>query len=59
MSVFQLSSYRPPPKGSENLEQGLFVPLPIVWEKHYDPLHVLLRAVHRRDFQSSMDRFAA
>lgn len=55
----QLSSYRPPPIGSENLEQGLFIPLPTVWKVYYDPLHVLLRAVHRRDFQNSMDRFSA
>lgn len=55
----QLSTYRPPPVGSENLEQGLFIPLPEVWRIHFDPLHVLLRAVHRRDFQNSMDRFSA
>jgi E3 ubiquitin-protein ligase UBR3 len=55
----QLSTYRPPPVGSENLEQGLFIPLPAVWKIYYDPLHVLLRAVHRRDFQNSMDRFSA
>lgn len=55
----QLSSYRPPPVGSELLEQGLFIPLPSVWNVFYDPLHVLLRAVHRRDFQNSMDRFSA
>lgn len=52
-----LSTYRSPPVGSENLEQGLFMPLPQVWEEYYDPLHVLLRAVHRRDYQNSMDRF--
>merc|ERR1719319_1769588 len=28
-----------------------------VWESMYDPIYVLLRAVHRRDFQSSIDRF--
>ncbi|GAB0095755.1 E3 ubiquitin-protein ligase [Sergentomyia squamirostris] len=54
----ELSVYRPPPLGSENLEQGLFIPVPEVWEVYYDPLHVLLRAVHRRDFQNSMDRFS-
>ncbi|KAI8124337.1 E3 ubiquitin-protein ligase UBR3 [Lucilia cuprina] len=43
--------------GSKNLEQGLFTPIDEVWEEYYDPLHVLLRAVHRRDFQSSLDRF--
>lgn len=55
----ELSTYRPPPKGSENLEQGLFVPKPEVWERYYDPLHVLRRAVHRRDFHASMERFTA
>jgi E3 ubiquitin-protein ligase UBR3 len=54
----ELSVYRPPPLGSENLEQGLFMPTAKVWEEYYDPLHVLLRAVHRRDFQNSMDRFS-
>lgn len=53
----ELSVFRRPPMGSENLDQGLFMPIPEVWEKHYDPLHVLLRAVHRRDFQNSIDRF--
>ncbi|XP_028172665.1 E3 ubiquitin-protein ligase Ubr3 [Ostrinia furnacalis] len=54
----EVSTYRPPPKGSENLEQGLFVPKPVVWEQYYDPLHVLRRAVHRRDFHASMERFS-
>ena len=40
-----------------NLSQGMYFPKPEIWEKEYDPLHVLLRAVHRRDYQSSMDRF--
>ncbi|XP_037934520.1 E3 ubiquitin-protein ligase Ubr3 [Teleopsis dalmanni] len=53
----ELSVYKAPSSGSENLEQGLFTPIDDVWEKYYDPLHVLLRAVHRRDFQSSLDRF--
>lgn len=53
----ELSVFRRPPVGSENLDQGLFIPVADVWEKFYDPLHVLLRAVHRRDFQNSMDRF--
>lgn len=53
----ELSQFNKPPPLSENLEQGLYVPKPIIWEEHYDPLHVLLRAVQRRDFQNSMDRF--
>lgn len=35
----------------------MFYPKASVWATEYDPLHVLLRAVHRRDYQSSMDRF--
>lgn len=53
----QVSTYRPPPVGSETLEQGLFVPRAVVWQRYYDPLHVLRRIVHRREFHTSMDRF--
>lgn len=42
-----------------NLTQGMYYPKHDIWEKEYDPLHVLLRAVHRRDYQSSMDRFTS
>ena len=35
----------------------MFLPKPHVWEHLYDPIHVLLRAVHRRDFQTSIERF--
>lgn len=52
----ELSMFKKPQR-SENLEQGLFMPTADVWERYYDPLHVLLRAVQRRDFQNSMDRF--
>jgi len=48
---------RPQFEASGNMQQGLYVPLAHVWQKLYDPVHVLLRAVHRRDFQSSMDRY--
>ncbi|XP_054716089.1 E3 ubiquitin-protein ligase ubr3-like [Uloborus diversus] len=37
--------------------QGMYVPKPEVWEQEYDPIHVLLRAVHRREYQSSLDRY--
>ena len=42
-----------------NMQQGMYVPKHEVWETMYDPIYVLLRAVHRRDFQSSIDRFNA
>ena len=54
----QIADYRAPTlESGGNLSQGMFYPKSEIWEKEYDPLHVLLRAVHRRDYQSSMDRF--
>ncbi|XP_020290278.1 E3 ubiquitin-protein ligase UBR3 isoform X2 [Pseudomyrmex gracilis] len=53
-----VAQYRPPNlEASGNMQQGMYVPKPHVWDELFDPLHVLLRAVHRRDFQISMDRF--
>uniref|UniRef100_A0A224Z303 E3 ubiquitin-protein ligase n=2 Tax=Rhipicephalus TaxID=426455 RepID=A0A224Z303_9ACAR len=40
-----------------NLLQGMYVPRGSVWEREYDPVHVVLRAVHRKDYQASMDRY--
>ena len=28
-----------------------------LWETDFDPVHVLLRAVYKKDFQSAMDRY--
>ena len=28
-----------------------------IWVSSYNPLHVLLRAMYRKDFQASMDRY--
>lgn len=54
----EVADYRAPNlEASGNMQQGMYVPRPQVWEKLYDPIHVLLRAVHRRDFQTSMDRY--
>lgn len=44
-------------EASGNMQQGMYVPKAQVWEKQYDPVHVLLRAVHRREIQTSMDRY--
>jgi len=49
----ELAEYRKPSLES----QGLFSPKNDVWENEYDPLKVLLRAVYRKDYQSSLDRF--
>ncbi|XP_065200275.1 E3 ubiquitin-protein ligase Ubr3-like isoform X2 [Planococcus citri] len=54
----QVADYKAPIfEASGNMQQGLYIPKACVWEKLYDPIHVLLRAVQRKDFQNSMDRF--
>merc|ERR550519_118330 len=56
----EVGQYREPAfEAGGNMQQGMYVPKPEVWEAMYDPIYVLLRAVHRRDFQSSIDRFNA
>lgn len=40
-----------------NMQQGMYLPKPDVWEHLYDPIYVLLRAVHRREFQTSIERY--
>ncbi|XP_070516369.1 E3 ubiquitin-protein ligase Ubr3 isoform X1 [Cardiocondyla obscurior] len=53
-----VAQYRAPNlEASGNMQQGMYGPKARVWDELFDPLHVLLRAVHRRDFQVSMDRF--
>jgi len=53
-----IASYSEPRfEASGNMQQGMYLPKPFVWEKLYDPIYVLLRAVHRREFQTSIERF--
>ncbi|XP_073970772.1 ubr3 ubiquitin ligase isoform X1 [Rhodnius prolixus] len=57
-ALAEVAEYRAPNlEASGNMQQGMYVPKGHVWEELYDPIHVLLRAVHRREFQNSMDRF--
>ena len=42
---------------SGKLQQGTYCPKAEVWLQEYDPLHTILRTVHRREFQQSMDRY--
>ncbi|KAG7208964.1 hypothetical protein KM043_015133 [Ampulex compressa] len=44
-------------EASGNMQQGMYGPKPRVWDELFDPLHVLLRSCHKRDFQVSMERF--
>ncbi|XP_014242045.1 E3 ubiquitin-protein ligase Ubr3 isoform X2 [Cimex lectularius] len=57
-ALAEVAEYKAPNlEASGNMQQGMYVPKGHVWEEMYDPIHVLLRAVHRREFQNSMDRF--
>ncbi|CAL7947523.1 unnamed protein product [Xylocopa violacea] len=51
--------YRAPNlEASGYMQQGMYGPKPrLVWEELFDPLHVLLRAAQKGDFQMAMDRF--
>ena len=42
-----------------NFSQGMYCPKSDIWKNEFDPIHVLLRAVQRRDYQSAMDRFTS
>lgn len=55
---FQIAEYRAPNlEASGNMQQGIYLPKPHVWRDLFDPIHALLRAVHRKDYQSAIDRF--
>ena len=36
---------------------GTYAPKNEVWENEYDPIHILLRVSHRKEFQTTLDRF--
>jgi E3 ubiquitin-protein ligase UBR3 len=57
----EVAGYRAPnfESGSGQMQQGMYSPKPESWEELYDPIYVLLRAVQRKDFQTSLDRFMA
>ncbi len=53
----EVAQYSEPRFEGGNMQQGMYLPMPHVWEELYDPIYVLLRAVHRREFQTSVERF--
>ena len=56
----QVSRYRgPASEASGNMQQGIYGPKVEVWDTLYDPIYVFLRAMVRKEFQGSMDRFTA
>ncbi|ODN00342.1 E3 ubiquitin-protein ligase UBR3 [Orchesella cincta] len=58
MVLAKVADYKAPNfESSGNMLQGMYIPKSHIWESLYDPIYILLRAVHRRDFQTSLDRF--
>ncbi|CAL8073578.1 unnamed protein product [Orchesella dallaii] len=58
MVLAKVADYKAPNfESSGNMLQGMYIPKSHIWETLYDPIYILLRAVHRRDFQTSLDRF--
>ncbi len=55
----EVAQYSEPRFEGGNMQQGMYLPRPSVWEDLYDPIYVQLRAVHRREFQTSIERFSS
>ncbi|CAG0912404.1 unnamed protein product [Notodromas monacha] len=57
----EVACYKAPnfESGSGQMQQGMYAPKAESWEELYDPLYVLLRAVQRKEFQTSLDRLTA
>ncbi|XP_064647278.1 E3 ubiquitin-protein ligase ubr3-like [Lineus longissimus] len=54
----EIADYKAPNfEAGGGMQQGMYVPKGHVWENDFNPIYTLLRAVHRRDFQSAMDRY--
>ncbi|KAJ7375331.1 E3 ubiquitin-protein ligase ubr3 [Desmophyllum pertusum] len=58
-TLSELADYRGPSFESGSMQQGIYVPKDFVWKNEFDFVHVLLRAVHRQDVQSAMQRYQA
>uniref|UniRef100_T1JNI2 E3 ubiquitin-protein ligase n=1 Tax=Strigamia maritima TaxID=126957 RepID=T1JNI2_STRMM len=54
----RVTNYKAPNfEAGGHMLQGMYAPKDEIWERDYDPMYVLLRAVHRHDYQVSLDRF--
>lgn len=54
-----LADYKAPSfEAGVGLNQGSYTPKGFVWEEEFDPVHVLQRAIYRKDFQAAMDRYS-
>ncbi|ELU10689.1 hypothetical protein CAPTEDRAFT_220674 [Capitella teleta] len=54
----QVSNYKAPNfEAGGGMQQGIYIPKDEIWESDFDPLYVMLRAIYRRDLQTSLDRY--
>ena len=54
----QVADYKAPVfEQSGGMQQGMYVPKPHVWRRHFDPLLVLLRSLNKKELQNAMDRY--
>ncbi|XP_046846410.1 E3 ubiquitin-protein ligase UBR3-like [Xenia sp. Carnegie-2017] len=53
----EIADYRNPGWDNSGMQQGTYVLKPKYWDSHFDPVHALMRAFSRKEFQSSMDRY--
>ncbi|CAB3374678.1 Hypothetical predicted protein [Cloeon dipterum] len=55
----EIADFREPVADSSGtLQHGIYTPKPTVWEDNFDPVHVMLRAIQKKDYQTAMDNFA-
>ncbi|KAK2143057.1 hypothetical protein LSH36_882g00050 [Paralvinella palmiformis] len=54
----EIADYKAPNfEAGGTMQQGMYMPKGHIWRDEYDPLYAQLRAMHRRDYQTSLDRF--
>ncbi|XP_019636139.1 PREDICTED: E3 ubiquitin-protein ligase UBR3-like isoform X5 [Branchiostoma belcheri] len=53
----EVADFKAPNFEAGGMQQGTYTPKASVWEQEFDPIFILVRAVHRRDFQTAMDRY--
>ncbi|PIK49589.1 putative E3 ubiquitin-protein ligase UBR3 [Apostichopus japonicus] len=53
----EIADYQLPTSDLGGLQQGKYSPKPEIWEKEFDPIHVMFRSMERKEFQSAMNNY--
>ncbi|KAJ8025030.1 E3 ubiquitin-protein ligase UBR3 [Holothuria leucospilota] len=56
-TLAEIADYQLPTSDMGGLHEGKYSPKAEIWEKEFDPLHVMFRSMERKDFQSAMDNY--